>query len=324
MRTLRKPPYPITISYVVPTASSAYYLVIENPGDQTETEVYLTSTSTSKVTYDLDDDFVRYDRSYAITIYESHITSDGHERGDIVVEDNLDVSRPYLDPASLGTTATEITEYTGYEALARAIIDSLTGGFYYRKTWIEVTGQGTDYLPLWVKAYRILKVYESSELVYNSLATPHSLGSWEYLITKDKSAIIKDPVTATTSFDRSERKPATIPFAASDSIGFFDTGDSGNFQSLTSGVTFGQGTDYILLLETGHKVVPYDIQDATKMLIDDIKCGKLDYYKRYIKNYQTDQFKIEYDPRMIQGTGNIIVDKILSKYISPITRPGIL
>jgi hypothetical protein len=87
---------------------------------------------------------------------------------------------------------------------------------------------------------------------------------------------------------------------------------------------FSEGADYILLLETGYKVVPYDIQDATLMLIDDIKCGKLDYYKRYIKNYSTDQFKIEYDKRLIDGTGNILVDKILDKYKETIIRPGVL
>jgi hypothetical protein len=78
------------------------------------------------------------------------------------------------------------------------------------------------------------------------------------------------------------------------------------------------------LLEVGYPVVPIDIQDATRLLIDDIKCGKLDYYKRYVKNYSTDQFKIEYDKRMMEGTGNIIVDKILSKYVNSITRPGVL
>jgi hypothetical protein len=90
------------------------------------------------------------------------------------------------------------------------------------------------------------------------------------------------------------------------------------------GVAFPEGADYIMLLETGYKVVPYDIQDATLMLIDDIKCGKLDYYKRYIKNYSTDQFKIEYDKRLIDGTGNILVDKILEKYKENIIRPGVL
>ena len=70
--------------------------------------------------------------------------------------------------------------------------------------------------------------------------------------------------------------------------------------------------------------MPYDIQDATLMLIDDIKCGRLDYYKRYVKNYKTDQFEIEYDKRLIDGTGNILVDKILAKYVTKISSPGIL
>jgi hypothetical protein len=82
--------------------------------------------------------------------------------------------------------------------------------------------------------------------------------------------------------------------------------------------------DYIFLLETGYKVVPYDIQDATKMLINDIKCGKLDYYKRYVKDYSTEQFKISYDKRLFDGTGNILVDKILDKYITNIVKPWVL
>jgi hypothetical protein len=60
------------------------------------------------------------------------------------------------------------------------------------------------------------------------------------------------------------------------------------------------------------------------MLINDIKCGKLDYYKRYVKMYSTEQFKIEYDKRLLDGTGNILVDKILDKYRNNIVKPGIL
>jgi hypothetical protein len=104
----------------------------------------------------------------------------------------------------------------------------------------------------------------------------------------------------------------------------FDTEDSGNVQTVSAGVGFAEGTDYIFLLEVGHKVVPYDIQDATRMLINDIKCGKLDYYKRYVKAYSTEQFKIEYDKRLLDGTGNILVDKILDKYKNNISKPWVL
>ena len=82
--------------------------------------------------------------------------------------------------------------------------------------------------------------------------------------------------------------------------------------------------DYIFQLEQGYKVVPNDIKDATLMLINDIKCGKLDYYKRYIVNYSTDQYKIQIDKSSLEGTGNILVDKILDKYKTSISKPGVL
>jgi hypothetical protein len=329
---LRIPPYPLSVTYKVPDETADYILVIEDVPEQTELEVFisgesgLTSSAEGKVTYELTGDFVKYDKSYAVTIYED---IDG-ERGDIVVEDNLQIERPYVDPTILAlenneTSATEIAKYKEYESLARAIIDTMVDGFYYKRKYLEVVGEETDYIPLWDRTHKILKAYENAELVYDiENVNGPALGDFNYIITKDKTAITKDPVQATDSLNRSERRPSRVPLASSDSFAIFDTEDSGNVQSITPGVGFAEGADYIFLVETGYKVVPIDIQDATKLLINDIKCGKLDYYKRYIKNYSTDQFKIEYDKRMIEGTGNIIVDKILSKYVNNIIRPGVL
>jgi hypothetical protein len=329
---LRTPPYPLSVSYTVPDESADYILVIEDVPEQTELEVFisgesgLTSSSEGKITYELSGDFVRYDKSYAVTVYED---IDG-ERGDIVVEDNLQIERPYVDPVTIAasyneTSATGIAKFKEYESMARAIIDTIVDGFYYKRKFLEIVGQETDYIPLWDRTHKILKAYENAELVYDidDVDGP-ALANFNYIITKDKTAITKDPVETTDSLNRAEQRPARIPLASSDSYAIFDTEDSGNTQTITPGVGFRQGTDYIFLVETGYKVVPIDIQDATKMLIDDIKCGKLDYYKRYVKNYSTDQFKIEYDKRMIEGTGNIIVDKILSKYVNNVVRPGVL
>ena len=325
MQILRLPPYPLTLSYTVPDASTEYIIVIDDLLEQTELEIILVSNAQKVLTYSLTGNFLKYDKSYPVTIYES-ITVSGVQdsRGDIVLEDNLDIVRPYVDPATLGTTPTEVTEYTEYEKLARAIIDSVVSGFYYKRTYLEVVGQGTDYIPLWDKVHKILTVHENAELVYDSSEDPAALTTYNYLITKDKTAITKDPVETVDALNRAERKPARIPLGYSDSISLFDTEDSGNVQTVSGGVAFPEGTDYIILLETGYKVVPYDIQDATKMLINDIKCGKLDYYKRYVKSYSTEQFKIQYDERLLDGTGNILVDKILNKYVNNIVKPGIL
>ena len=324
MNILRLPPYPLSITYTVPDANADYILVIEDVPEQREIEEFITSNANSQLVYSLTGDFVKYDKSYALSIYED---VDG-DRGDIVVEDNLEVVRPYVNPATLATsgTATDIAAYTEYENLARLMIDSITGGFYYDRTYLEVVGQGTDYIPLWKRTHKILKAYENAELVYDLSDTINgpALKEYNYLITKDKTAITKDPVESTDAINRAERRYAKIPVAPSDSISLFDTEDSGNVQTIVPAAAFAEGADYIILLETGYKVVPVDIADATKMLIEDIKCGKLDYYKRYVKNYSTDQFKIEYDKRMIEGTGNIMVDKILNKYVETIIRPGVL
>jgi len=328
MQILRLPPYPLSITYTVPDASADYILVIENVAELTEIEESVTSNASKKITYSLTGDFVKYDKSYALTIYEDGGSSgETLVRGDIVVEDNLEIMRPYVDPTPLATsgTATDIALYQGYENLARAIIDAAVGGFYYDRTYLEVVGQGNDYLPLWKKTHKILKVYENSQLVYDvDDAEGPELIDYTFVITKDKTAITKDPLESTDSINRAERRYARIPLGFSDSISMFDTEDSGHTQTVVPGVAFPEGADYILLAETGYRVVPYDIQDATLMLIDDIKCGRLDYYKRYVKNYSTDQFKIEYGKGFTEGTGNILVDKILDKYKETIIRPGVL
>ena len=323
MEILRVPPYPISVSYTVPSATTSYFFVVEsNDRNEELLSVAVTSSATSVVTRTLSSDFSEYDENYAVTIY----VKNGSARGDVVVEDNLEIVRPYVDPESLGTTATEIAEYTAYEKLARQIIDSyVQEGFYFTTKWLQIVGQGTDYMPIWTRGYKVLKVYRNSALVYDvDDADGPALDSYDYSITKDKTGIIKDPVAGTDNWNRYERKPARMPMAASDSIDFFDTGDSANIQTFSSGVSFPEGEDYMFYIESGYKVVPNDIKDATIMLIDDIKCGRLDYYKRYVKNYKTDQFNVEYSKLMMEGTGNLLVDKILNKYVNLITRPGVL
>jgi hypothetical protein len=278
MQILRLPPYPLTISYDVPLPNTDYILVINesarNVNDVTESIV---STAGSKLEYTLPDQFNSYDESYYLAIYED---VEGLP-GDIVVEDNLEIMRPYVNPTTLATTlgsgtATEINDYIKYEGLARAIIDSIVpGGFYYERSWYETNGNGTDYLPIWDRVYKIVKGYENNELVWDTDDDPQALGQWNYLLTKDKTAIIKEwNQQMTDSYIRAVGTPKGVPLGESDSIYLYDTEDSTVTLAVAPGVTFPVTFNYLFSLETGYKVVPYDIQDATTMLIDDIKCGK--------------------------------------------------
>ena len=326
MIVLRLPPYPIDVKYDVPLPNTDYFFSIENDDQTVESYETLTSDSNSQITFTLTDDFIKYDHDYSVSIYESV----DDIPGDIILEDVLTVVRPYIDPNTFGTTASEITEAQYNERIARAIIYSLVGrGFTFEKKILEVVGQGTDYMPVWENIYRINEVYENGVLVFDSKQSPSALAGFNYLVTKDATAIVKIPIDAvsTETKNRNERKPLKYRDAGSDS--FYAYAPYENFDNMWTNtrnpaVAFPEGFDYIFVYESGSKVIPNEIRDATSMLINDIKCGKMDHYKAYISEYQTDQFKIKYDGFKFNGTGNVLVDIIIDKYITDLRTPGIL
>jgi len=304
MKILRLPPYPLSISYDVPAASTAYDLIVEDEDrDTVILEETITSTSGKKINYTFEtDSWHLYDKVYALRIQEAD--------GDIVVEDMLEITRPYVDPASLGTTATEIAEITQRELTARLIIDAITAGFYYKTETIEHTGLNTDYAPIKHRARKILKVYQNNELWYDSSLEEPAIFGVTYKLSDNKTAIIQE---VTGAYNRADQAPLMLPTAQSDWLGPIGWGN-----------TFSKSSDYTFVVEAGYKVVPVDIKEATLMLMEDIKCGKLDYFKRYASAYNTDQFRIQFDKTLFSGTGNLIVDKILERYAGNIVIPGVL
>lgn len=300
---MRVPPYPITTIWKLPTANYTYVQRVEDLVDHSYVEEEVTSDANGIVEYVLPLESVQFDRSFLMRFYDSE-----HEH--ILYESNLDVIRPYIDPSTLGSTASEIQEYKQLELVARSMIDTYTGdGFYNHKQIIQKVGNGNDYFSLWDDANRVLKVYENNVLVYD-INTPEE-NVYEYSVTLDNSAIQR---VMSGEYNRAEQTPM---------IGFPAYGDLGNVGTSRT-VDFPKGYDYTFVLDSGYKTVPADVEYAAKLLIEDLKCGKLDYYKRYITSYNTDQFKIQFDKSVMDGTGNMIVDKILDKYVVNIVRPGIV
>jgi hypothetical protein len=131
-----------------------------------------------------------------------------------------------------------------------------------------------------------------------------------YKITLDNSAIVKEFTGYTEII--SVNYPL-MPVSRGDYI--YDARPYG---------TFAKGHDYLFVLDEGFRAIPADVEKAAAMLIHDLKCGKLDYYQKYVTSYNTDQFRIQFDKKMLEGTGNLIVDKILDKYMKSITKVGVL
>jgi hypothetical protein len=292
MQLLRVPPYSLSVDLTVGLASTEYDYTIVDMADFSITEGSVTSGTDSKVTINLSS---KYDTQYKINIDDD--------------EHYVDVVRPYVDPNQHGTTATEISDYASNEELARAIIDSVCDvEFYYKKKVIQTTGQGTDYLPIWVDAKKVLKVYENNVLLYDADDLENSVSAFE--IIPDGSAIT---MTFNDAINRDESARILLPASPTD-ITELDYSARG----------FPKTWDYTVVLEVGYNKVPSDIARAAELLIHDIDCGKLDYYKRYIGAYNTDQFRIQFDKAVFQGTGNLVVDKILDKYRKPIEFVGVL
>jgi hypothetical protein len=320
MNILRQPPYTNLAEYTLEEDTDYIVTIKDFDRDEVIYQETITSDTEGVVTIPWSGegfDFSKYDEQYALEIIED---------GDIYpsVEDVLTVERPYVDPSSLVTTDYTLAQAKKDEALARAIVDSITGGFYFKSSWLETEGENTDYMPVWDRTYRVLKAYQSNVLVYDIDQTPAALDGFNYIIIKELSAIIKDPVQEMGEFNRITQSPLGLPIAISDAISLFDTEDSPNTFTIQGAAMFPRGTDYLFLVEQGYKVVPSDIKDAMLMMIDDFKCGRVDYHKRYITSYSTDQYRIQIDKSSLTGTGNILVDKILDKYITDVKKPRIL
>ena len=291
MEILRVPPLPITVLIDVPSASTEYEYKVIDLADSSEINETVTSNTSSKILVTLPS---IYDNDY-----------------EVIVEGNshfYELRRPYSNPENYGTTASEINAYKLNEELARAIIDADSEEFYYKKEVIETTGLGLDYIPVWKEVHKVLKVYENNVLVWDA-DNPDDY-SVEYVLTDDKTAIT---MASSEPVNRDESARILLPASPTDVV---------DFHYAPRG--FPKGWDYKIIVATGYPSLPSDITRAAEILIHDIECGKLDYYKRYIAAYNTDQFRIQFDKSVFSGTGNLIVDKILSKYEKSIKYIGVL
>lgn len=303
MELLRLSPYTsVGFTYTIPASyatNELFTATITDLADLSSTTQTVTDNAAYVWTITLSG---KYDSDYRVVITDAS--------GDVLQDETYQVRRPYLDPNTLADTASDIATKTLNEELARAIVDSvIPQGFYYKKTTFETTGLGADYLPLWVDAKKLLQVYENNVLIYDASNPTAYVRNFE--ITKDKTSITQ---TYTGELNRSESADLILPAGSTD------------YLDLNFGIWggFPKTYDYRVVVESGYTSVPSDIARAVGLLITDIECGQLDYYKRYVTAYNTDQYKLQFDKRSFEGTGNILVDKILSKYAKSITRLGVL
>ena len=233
-----------------------------------------------------------YDNWYALTIWE------GDESGPIVLMDTVTKSRQYASTSDILTYMqgkVNPAQAAEYEAVARMVINSIIGfEFSFRIDRIMSMGNGTDYLQFENRLHSVIRLYENNEKVWDFdsvwLAdnapgfTPTPVNNGYALVAKPDDAVdfAQFPQTWETRYG--------TPF-------------------------FKSTRDYEVYGEWGWPVVPEDIRRATLLLVNDIACGNNRYHNKYIDSFTNGVNRIDYFKEVIKGTGNLIVDQILYKYV---------
>ena len=277
---------------------------------------------------------------------EGEAMADAFVHGEVLWEDNLRINRPYLRISDLVPTpdpnspdyneqVCKFNEFVTYERMARNLIDSITGGFYYRFGGFDLQGTGTDYLDIGDRVNRLHKVVENnvttyrarfslmhpedwkpySEMVseFNPDLTPYEhrdpdagnriIASYKkYRLNTDKNAIIPDEPYGVHK--RLGRRPHRRPLSGSDSW-------SSDPRRVPA---FPDGANYTVHVSYGWPTVPEDIRDCMRIIVNDMASGAPNYWSKYINRYETKDFKMFFSNSMFDGTGNRYVDNILNNY----------
>lgn len=321
----RVPPFPLSVTYTDLVQGQAYIFTVLNEYGQNLWDTATIADLSPTITVELPDYFSRYDADYRVEIYEMGSYPDPIIYGPLVVVDNLSIRRPYIDVVSSLTSPDEIAEAEEYEAVVRAIIDAHTDGFSFKRSMLDLTGNGSDFLPVMHRMTKVVRVYENNVLVYDAEnEDPEWSNITEYTISRDRTSIIE---SVSGELNKYESKPFAGRQVGSDSFTTADYPYEAPTKAFpeTNWASFPDGWDYSIVIEHGYPVIPQDIQKAAKMLYADLKCGNIQYRNSYIKEYESvNQFKIKIDERSMNGTGNILVDNILSKYPKNITGIGVI
>lgn len=277
----------IQASFDVSLANTLYTALYTDLITGTSYSASATSNNSKVVSFTLNSRYMSYSGDIDFNIYRS---------GSAVYSDQLTIIRPYCSinkiKEKLNITTAQAIEF---ESTARSIIEAEAGPFSFVRKEKEVSGMGMDYLPVNERMETLYKMYENGSLIHDSSDTELNL----YKISVDKSSIVPiDQIQNKVEYQKVWRDR------------YLD-------------VSFASGYDYLIEADFGYRVIPNDIQKACELLITDLANNNNQYINKYIEMFDNVEFRVQFSKEFAKGTGNMIVDSILSKYKNRII-PGVI
>jgi hypothetical protein len=277
----------IDAKFTVLNASAVYTLEYEDLITGATYSASAMSLANKTITFRLDNRYLAYTGKLFANVYDTG--------NNIVISTGIDVLRPYCDIDSVKAKL-EITNAQAVEAerVARNIIESEAGEFQFVRKQKETTGMGIDFLPFNEKIVKLYYLWENDVLTYDY----QDETTEQYKISIDKTSVIPYEGQNKTEYRRVWR-------------------------DRYSNVSFGDGYDYVVDADFGYQVIPSDVQEACEILIQDIISDGMRYFSRNISEFDNNEFKVKFADSAVTGTGNLIADKLLSKYKNKI-KPGVI
>ena len=313
MEITRLPPFPLSFDEPDFEPSTDHVVAIFDDSSNLLVVIESRSNAHGSLHVQLPNWCSKYDDEYQIEFYKKDGTlSDGSPKtGDLVMMHTLTIFRPYIDIEAITTVPEETETAKMYEAIARSIIKTSTGGFEFKYKHIETTGLGADYLTLPYRINRLLEIKQNNIVVYSSI-DPTFVNKSQFNIGEDKSTIT---VGLDGAWIRSRGRSPVPQLPASDSYTLHNTNDSPNIiQNVHGSPMFPAGWAYTITAEVGWPIIPNDIKIAAKLLIGDMKANTLPYLNYYIDSYKSEQYTLNFADGAYADTGNRTVDKILANY----------
>jgi hypothetical protein len=302
----------LTITYSAPVGvDSVVYTITDLDLDEI---IFADEATLSGAVYEfeLSSDICKYDRKLRIDIElldygtPSGVSSSGSNGS--YATDFLDISlvRPYVTADELaeelgltivtGTPAdtSEVKRATieRWERQARMFINSkIDDKVRLQYKTVTVVGQDTDVLYLdGNRVESFDKITKDDEVLYD---TQEDINLLDYTLEISKSKLQLKPFSVGSNIDEGKSVVAIY--------------DPGYFE---------RGSIYSVRGEYGYKNVPEELREATIILVDDMRCNDWSYRNKGLKSVKNDSFDIEYNDIIFSGTGNILVDALISDFKS--------
>ena len=271
---------------------------INTTGTQSGVHKVLEKGKTS-YTIDLNSDTCKYDRSLVVEIQSIQV--DGYSTDNV----EITIKRPYATVSEIKSYFQNYNVIAGYNILqgqvddfieklerkARYLINAYTGNdFKFEYKTVGAYGLNTDLLYLGQRIESFDKITFDDYVIYDSTEEP-----------------VVDLLDVTLAVAPSKFSIRVVE----EGVNITEWVDQNPLQNPSY---FGKDSAYLIRGEYGWKAVPEDIKIAVYELINDFLCNDSIYRNKGLKSIQNDSFNIQFADGMLNGTGNLYVDSLLSQY----------